>query len=242
MKPLLIAVAAFATAASAIAVAPAAHAVNLVVNGDFTQLSNGDGQFDTNTVVAGWSGNGGYNFVFTTADVASPGQFGGLSLWDKANGGSNTWTGKAPVPGNFAAMDGDFQTGPITQTVTGLEVGKTYDLSFHYAFGQQYTFNGATIQSLDASIGGTTWNSGDTNVASHGFTGWQSASVPFTATATSETLSFLAHGNLPVPPFAMLSDVSVPAVPEPAAWAMMLIGVAGMGAIARRRRAAALAL
>jgi hypothetical protein len=47
--------------------AGSAHAAQFAVNGDFTQLSKGPGQFDTNTTVTGWSGNGGYNFVFNVA-------------------------------------------------------------------------------------------------------------------------------------------------------------------------------
>ena len=236
MKKLLIG------AVALIAAASSAHAVDLVVNGDFTQLSNGVGQFDTNTAVAGWSGNGGYNFVATSADAGSNGVYGNLSFWDAANGGANSWNGAAAGPGNFAAMDGDFGTQTISQSITGLTVGHTYDLSFNYAFGQQKGYNGATIQSLGYAIGGVTGNSGDYNVASHGFTGWHRVVLPFTATSTTETLSFLAKGNLPVPPFALVSNVSIPGVPEPTTWAMMLIGVAGMGAVARRRRSAALAV
>jgi hypothetical protein len=235
MKALLI-------AAAVLALAPVTQAANLVVNGDFTQLSNGVGEFDTNTTVAGWSGNGGYNFVFTSADVGSTGAYGGLALWDANNGGSNTWDGAAAGAGNFAAMDGDFGTAPISQLVSGLMVGKTYDLSFNYAFGQQQGYTGDTIQSLSYAIGSTTGSTRDYNVPSKGFTGWQQVILPFTATSTSETLSFLAHGNLPIPPFAMVSNVSIPGVPEPATWATMLIGVAGLGAVARRRRSAALAV
>jgi hypothetical protein len=212
-----------------------AHATQLVVNGNFTGLSNGVGQFDQHTTVTGWSGNGGYNYVFTNANQPSPGYYGGLTLWDQANGGANGWNGKTESgAGNFAALDGDFETAAISQNITGLTSGKTYNLTFNYAFGQQQGFSGATVQSLAANIGGTSWDSGDFNVANHGFTGWQSADVRFTASSTSEVLSFLATGNLPVPPFALVSTVSV-AVPELSTWALMLAGFAGLGFAGHRR-------
>jgi hypothetical protein len=214
-----------------------AHATQLVTNGEFTELSNGVGQLTTNTIATGWVvPAGGYTFVFTQADATVPGQYGGLALWDAANSGNNTWNGLAAGAGNFAAIDGDFQNQPLTQTITNLTVGKTYTLSFNYAFGQQYGFNGATVQSLAADIGSTTWDSGNFNVASHGFTGWQLGDISFTATSVSELLSFAATGNLPVPPFALVSKVFL-TVPEPATWAMMGLGFAGLGFAAYRRRA-----
>jgi hypothetical protein len=217
------------------AVSLSAQATNLVVNGNFATLTNGLGQIDNNTVATGWSSSG-YNFVMTQADQAVPGQYGGLSLWDANNGGASTWNGLAPNGSNFVAMDGDFDTGAVTQEITGLVLNKTYTLTFDYAFGQQTSFDGDTVQSLTGSIGNTNFDTGNVNVASHGFTGWTLEKVTFTANSTSELLSFLAHGNLPVPPFAMISNVSI-AVPEPATWAMMLFGVGGLGAMARRRRA-----
>lgn len=58
-----------------------------------------------------------------------------------------------------------------------------------------------------------------------------------TADSTSDTLSFLAIGNLPVPPFALVSNVSLTdAVPEPSTWAMMLLGLGAVGLAARQRR------
>ena len=68
--------------------------------------------------------------------------------------------------------------------------------------------------------------------------------MALTATATSEVLEFFAHGNLPVPPFAMVSDVSLTGAPEPSTWAMMLAGFAGLGYAAfrtQRGKAAAIA-
>jgi hypothetical protein len=188
-----------------------AQATQFVVNGDFTQLSNGVGQFDTKTTAAGWSGNGGYNFVFNTADQASPGVYGGGALWDAANGGGSGWNGTTlSGAGNYAALDGDFGTAAITQTINGLTPGKQYFLSFNYAFGQQYGFTGDTLQNLTVSFGsGLAATSPTFNLPSTGFSGWMSASGFVTADSTSDVLSFLAYGNLPVPPFALVSDVSL---------------------------------
>ncbi len=233
----------FAVAAAALSAAlvmgGAAHATQYAVNGDFTQLTNGLGELGYNTDATGWSANGGYNFVFTQSDVESPGFFGGLGLWDANNGGSNTWNGLAAGAGNFAALDGDFQTAPLTQTISGLTIGQSYNLSFNYAFGQQTGFDGPTVQSIIFGLGDFSTTTGDFNVANHGFTGWHAFSAVIKATSTSEVLSFLAVGDKPVPPFALVSNVSLTGgVPEPAAWTMMILGFGGLGAIARRRRAA----
>jgi hypothetical protein len=217
-----------------------AQATEFVVNGNFTQLSNGLGQFDTNTTVTGWSGNGGYNFVFNTADQSVQGIYGGLALWDAANGGANSWNGTTlSGAGNFAALDGDFQTSAISQTITGLTPGKQYYLSFNYAFSQQYGFDGDTLQNLTVSFGSTLNATSPTfSLSSHGFSGWLSAGGYVTADSTSDVLSFLAYGNLPVPPFALVSDVSLTgAIPEISTWAMMLAGFAGLGFVGYRRRA-----
>jgi hypothetical protein len=50
----------------------------------------------------------------------------------------------------------------------------------------------------------------------------------------------LAAGTIGDPPYALLDGVSLTTssiVPEPSAWAMMLLGVSSLGAIMRRRRA-----
>jgi hypothetical protein len=63
-----------AAAVALLASGGSAAAKQFVVNGDFTQLSNGVGEIDAITTVTGWSGNGGYNFVLNSADAAAPAQ------------------------------------------------------------------------------------------------------------------------------------------------------------------------
>jgi hypothetical protein len=243
-----------ASLGAALAFGTAAEATQFVTNGNFTTLPSGVGYLNTVTAT-GWT-NSGYNFVMTSATTGS----GGVKLWDAANGGSsdNTWNGLAPSTptpvGNFAALDGDYSNGPIAQTITGLTVGQTYTLSFQYAFAQQKNYTGATIQNLVMNFGaagaktgtgdhpwtfagGPTWTSAGYNLPTNDFSGWMSYTTTLTATSTSEVLSFLALGNLPVPPFALVTDISLTgSVPEPASWGMMLIGLGAIGAAARRRR------
>ena len=64
--------------------------------------------------------------------------------------------------------------------------------------------------------------------------------MDFIASATSETLSFLAWGDngetFNVPPTVFLAGVNSPAlIPEPSTWAMMIMGFVGIGFIGRRK-------
>ncbi len=232
-----------AAAAAFFVTGGAAEAKQFVVNGDFTQLSNGVGEIGALTTVTGWSGNGGYNFVFNTADAGGPGTAGTVALWDAANGGATSWNGLSSVgaAGNFAAMDGDFMTAEISQTISGLMPGRQYFLSFAYGFGQQLNFYGDTQQSLTVTFGSTLDATSPVfDLSSTGASGWLYAAGFVTADFTTDVLSFLAWGNLPVPPFALLSDVSLTgSVPEPASWAITMIGFAALGvaAFGRRRKA-----
>jgi PEP-CTERM motif len=141
----------------------------------------------------------------------------------------------SPNGGNFVALDCDFQTSPLTQTISGLIPGHTYNVSFNYAYAQQFGFNGDTNQNLTVCLGASCKTTPTLTNPSHGFTGWFTADYSLTANGASDVLSFLAYGSLPVPPFALLDGVSLTAVPEPPTWALMGLGFAGLGFTAYRR-------
>jgi len=227
-----------------------AFADNLITNGDFTNLTKGVGQITTdtgqglsNTITSavGWY-TSGYNIVLSAADQAVTTQYGtgDLALWDQANAG-NGWNGAAPT-GNILALDGDYTTGPVYQTVSGLTTGQKYVVNFNYAFAQQVRYYGPTIQNLTVSVGANIWNTNasvttpDYNLPSQGFSGWVNDSLTFTAASSTQVLSFLAYGNVQVPPFALVSDVSMVAVPNPEAGAGLLMLVVFGGGLAFTRR------
>jgi hypothetical protein len=241
MKTVFAALAAVAVCA----LASGASANSLVTNGSF-ETNAGAGQLGYNTSATGWSlaSSPGYAFLFApgTADTGGAnGQYGNLQLWGPGNGSNNSLPSSSPDGGYFLALDGDFQNSAVTQTISGLTVGGRYAVGFDYGFAQQSGFTGDTIQSMTVSLGGDSQTTTAYTLPSEGFSGWMHQTFVFTATSTSETLAFLANGNLPVPPFALLDGVTMSDVPEPATWALMLTGVAGLGGAARFRRRRALA-
>jgi hypothetical protein len=224
-----------------------AGGINLVSNGSFEETTNGGGQLGYNTDATGWSTNG-YNFLFTpgSADTTGvPGQFGNLQLWGPNNGSANGLPVTSPDGGNFVAGDGAYDSGPISQTLTGLTIGSTYQVGFWWAGAQQSGFTGPNTEQWVVTLGSESQSTSVYDNPSHGFSGWVYQTFNYTATSTSEVLSFLAVGtpiSPSVPPMSLLDGVSVNSVPEPSAVVLMGLGVLGVGVVRMRRRAKASAV
>ncbi len=143
----------------------------------------------------------GYNFVFapasgttsgTSADNAGGGgASGNVKLWGPGDGSTNGLT-NSPDGGNFIAADGAYSVAAISQTIVGLIPGSTATLKFYWAGAQQSGFTGTTTDQWEVSLGSQTQCTPVINLVSNGFSGWTQVTMTFTATSTSEVLSFLA--------------------------------------------------
>jgi len=231
--------------ASAALVASPAFA-NSFTNGGFDTAVGTSGEFNFVTV-PGWTSTG-YNFIFAAGSADTTGSYtpdytAYLTLWGPNNGSANGLTASSPSGGNFVGADGAFRQAPVQQVITGLTIGKTYSVGFDYGFAQQHGYDNATLQNWSVSFAGVTQTTATYALPNHAFSGWLHASYDFVATSASDTLSFLAYGDQPVPPFALLDGVTFTpdAVPEPATWAMLLTGFGAVGFAARRRRSGAVA-
>ncbi len=238
-----------AIACSVIAIGMVQQAsAQLVQNGGF-EFTSGTvpGQVSYNATLTDWSvpaPNGSYTFVYTpgSADTAGAnGEYGNVAIWGPNNGSANGLPAASPAGGNYIASDPQFQNGAISQTVSGLTVGDTYDLAFYWAGAQQQDFYGPTTEGWQASLGAQTQSTPTVSIGSQGFSGWMSESFDYTATSTSEVLSFLATGgpNGSVPPFCLLDGVSMTQVttPDSTSTSVLLgLAVSAMGFAARCRR------
>lgn len=120
--------------------------------------------------------------------------------------------------------------GGIEQTFATV-AGQTYDLAFSLGTQQSYGRDGTAH--IDVSVAGITTGYDVTNHTAS--TAWTPVSLSFQATASSTTLRFTNNQN-PYLHFAYVDGVSVSAVPEPEAYALLLAGL-GLVSLAARRRA-----
>jgi hypothetical protein len=120
----------------------------------------------------------------------------------------------------------------IDISVTGLTVGTVYSFSYFDDQRAGYGVNAYTV-----SFDGAT-------IASHSpaASGWTARTTSaFTAVASSGTLTFLSAPFQGFDNDAGIDEITLngggaSGVPEPAAWALMLVGLGGLGAAARARR------
>jgi hypothetical protein len=204
---------------------------NLVTNASFSVYTGtAPKDFFGNVLPTDWS-SGSYVFVDApgTAD-ASP----GIPVYP-------SFPVINPSGGNFIEADGTPGLSlPLTQTISTLTVGQNYNVSFYQAAGQQLNDLGATTEQWQVSLGSDTQFSALMSIPQGGANPWMPQTLPFTATSTSEVLSFVAIGTGGNPPIVFLDSIDMEAtVPEPSAF-LLLAGVGtviAIGRLSRRLRA-----
>ncbi len=236
-------------AALALAALPAsADPVNLVQNGSFNTVAGwnpaASGSAATSSDLPGWSftscvnactggANNLFSFVlqsnYTTAGI------------NDAQDGHNTYfygggPGVSPDGGNAYTADGAHEVGIMEQSISGLTVGQTYQLSFYQASMEQAGYSGAFTGSWEVGFGNQLAFSQSMANPSQGYTGWTLQTMDFTATSMTQALLFAATATNSYPPFLLMDGVSLTAVPEPASIAMVGVGVLALVMLRRRRR------
>jgi hypothetical protein len=117
-------------------------------------------------------------------------------------------------------------TAPIGDLVVYLGSLDSYNsISVAFSGGGTATYTGADI----ASMSGAVDNGDQTSASSNGL-----LTIYFSSPVSSVTFGSSSNAF-------EIAAVATSAVPEPAAWSMMLIGLGAMGAVLRRRRAPGLA-
>jgi hypothetical protein len=202
---------------------------NLVTNGGF-EFYTGSAPKDyfSNVLPTDWGG-GLFDTIDapgTADDISAP----GLPVY-------GPFPATSPAGGNFVQSDSTPTLSlPITQTISGLTVGQSYNISFYQAAGQELNGTGATTDQWEVSLGSDTQYSALMAIPQGGIFPWEAQTLPFTASSTSEVLSFIAIGTGGVPPQVFLDGVDMEAsVPEPSAL-LLLGGVGTMVAVGRLRR------
>lgn len=156
----------------------------------------------------------------------------------------------SPDGGNYFVSNAPPDSGILSQTIGGLVAGGTYNLTFYQAFDDGGSLDQNPNGGWSISLGSQTQRSeailGSAATLPFGalrqiisFSGWRKESLMFTATQSSESLAFTAFGT-GTRSSVFLDGVSLTlatpaAVPEPTTYAMISLGLIGVGYVARRK-------
>ena len=135
-----------------------------------------------------------------------------------------------PGNGGYVDLDGSNGVPGALQTVATFGAG-TYKLNFDLGGNARGDSEKTTVVTLGDFSQTITLDS-SAPLATH--------AVTFTTTGGQLSFSDLSGGNANIG--NTLDNVSLSAVPEPATWAVMLLGLGGMGAALRSRRKMAVAI
>jgi hypothetical protein len=211
----LLAAAAIATIAGFASV-PAQAAVNLIADGNFdTPLSAG---------------------TYTTYSAAQ--SFGAGNVWSVSSGSideiGNYWQAP-PTGGGSVDLSGN-SAGAIQQSFNA--AAGSYNLQFYLSGNPDGGL--ATTKQITVSIGGITqdffYTLGGGNSKSN--MNYILETLAFSSLGGSNLLTFTSDTDSAFG--GVIGGVDVSAIPEPATWAMLLLGFGGIGWSLRRRQSAAL--
>jgi hypothetical protein len=188
-----------------------ASASNLLLNGSFEDPSQREGTWQVYSSIPGWTATTGP----------------GLEI-------RNSIVGEAQHGQNFVELDSHNATdtnSTIAQTISGLTAGATYEVSYWYSprIGQPASTNG--IKAL--------WNGVEQrSIAELGLSvnSWSNLTFLVTATGGANTLAFAAFGTDDTLG-GNIDNVSLSAVPLPAAAWLFGSALMGFGVLRRKQKA-----